>query len=90
MCQSRPKGENVQEVKIKEAIIESSSDEEYAYTIKKKTEHVGVVCTKTPKVDVIINEKQCNCLLRHRCKVILIDEKTHHRIHKFSFTSHIR
>jgi hypothetical protein len=30
-------------VKTKETIIDSSSDEEYAYTIKKKTEHVSVV-----------------------------------------------
>ena len=43
MCRSRLKRENVQEVKTKETIIESSSDEEYAYTIKKKTEHVSVV-----------------------------------------------
>jgi hypothetical protein len=43
MCRSRLKRENVEEVKTKEAIIESSSDGEYAYTIKKKTEHVSVV-----------------------------------------------
>jgi hypothetical protein len=61
-CRSRLKRENVQEVKTKEAIIESSSDEEYAYTIKKKTEHVSVVSTKTPKVNVTVTEKQCRFL----------------------------
>jgi hypothetical protein len=35
------KREDFQEVKTKEASIEPSSDEEYAYTIKKKTEHKG-------------------------------------------------
>jgi hypothetical protein len=39
VCRSRFKREDFQEVKTKEAIIESSTDEEYAYTIKKKTEH---------------------------------------------------
>ena len=62
-CRSRLKREDFQEVKTKEAIIESSSDEEYAYTIKKKTEHVSVVSTKTPKVNVTVNEKQCKFLL---------------------------
>jgi hypothetical protein len=33
VCRSRLKREDFQEVKTKEAIIESSSDEEYAYTI---------------------------------------------------------
>jgi hypothetical protein len=33
VCESRLKREDFQEVKTKEAIIESSSDEEYAYTI---------------------------------------------------------
>jgi hypothetical protein len=51
VCRSRLKREDFQEVKTKEAIIESSSDEEYAYTIKRKTEHVSVVSTKTPKVN---------------------------------------
>jgi hypothetical protein len=37
VCRSRLKREDFQEVKTKVAIIESSSDEEYAYTIKKKT-----------------------------------------------------
>jgi hypothetical protein len=50
VCRSRLKREDFQEVKTKEAIIESSSDEEYAYTIKRKTEHVSVVSTKTPMV----------------------------------------
>ena len=53
VCRSRLKRKDFQEVKAKEAIIESSSDEEYAYTIKKKTEHVSVVSTKTPKVSLL-------------------------------------
>jgi hypothetical protein len=41
VCRSSLKREDFQEVKTKEASIEPSSDEEYAYTIKKKTEHKG-------------------------------------------------
>jgi len=80
VCRSRLKRENVQEVKTKEAIIESSSDEEYAYTIKKKTEHVSEVSTKTPKVNVTVNEKQCKFLLDTGATVNLLDQKTHDRI----------
>ena len=80
VCRSRLKRENVQEVKTKEAIIESSSDEEYAYTIKKKTEHVSVVSTKTPKVNVTVTEKQCRFLLDTGATVNLLDQKTHDRI----------
>ena len=79
VCRSRIKHENVQEVKSKEAIIKFSSDEEYAYTIKKETEHVSVVSTKTPKVDVTVNEKQCKFLLDTGATVNLLDEKTYHR-----------
>jgi hypothetical protein len=80
VCRSRLKREDFQEVKTKVAIIESSSDEEYAYTIKKKTEHVSVVSTKTPKVNVTFTEKQCKFLLDTCATVSLLDQKTHDRI----------
>ena len=80
VAKSRLKREDFQEVKTKEAIIESSSDEEYAYTIKKKTEHVSVVSKKTPKVNVTVTEKQCKFLLDTGATVSLLDQKTHDRI----------
>ena len=41
---------------------------------------MSVVSTKTPKIDVTVNEKQCKFLLDTGATVDLLDEKTHHRI----------
>jgi predicted aspartyl protease len=46
----------------------------------KRTEHVSVVSTKTPKVNVTVTEKQCKFLLDTGATVSLIDQKTHDRI----------
>jgi hypothetical protein len=48
--------------------------------LKRKTEHVSVVSTKTPKVNVTVTEKQCRFLLDTGATVSLLDQKTHDRI----------
>jgi hypothetical protein len=114
VCRSRLKREDFQEVKTKEAIIESSSPTHFAKMIMflakiiclafsralcgscppqlrhkrvccfplslKKTEHVSVVSTKTPKVNVTVTEKQCRFLLDTGATVNLLDQNTHDRI----------
>lgn len=84
VCRQRlnPRQENVREVQNNKVNknFESSSDEEYTYHIKHESEHVSVVGSKTPRVNICINNKHCNFLLDTGATVNLLDQKTYHKI----------
>ena len=59
---------------------DSSSDEEYAYTVRNHTEHVSVVSAKTPKVNIKVNNKLCTFLLDTGATVNLLDEEAYKKV----------
>ena len=80
VCRSKPK-HDIKEVQTAHRdSVDSSSDEEYLYAVKQKTEHVSVISAKSPKIDIKVNDKPCNLLLDTGATVNLLDEKTHEKI----------